>query len=270
MAVISKITTQQKNTERFNVFLDNGNGKDEYAFSVDQNVLIKFNLKKGLELDSLDISEIQFDDEVKKGTNTAISFLAHRMRSEKEVVDYLKKKEIEAPIIQEIIHRLYEFSYLNDKDFATAYVRTQLKTTVKGPEVIKRELEEKGIKVYIIEDSLMEYNRNQQVDVAKGIASKLSSKNSRVSSLEQKKKIEQTLLRKGFPWDIINEATKEVEIENDVDDQWEALTYQGEKALRKYQKFEGYVFEQKMKQALYRKGFSIELIDKYLETLQEE
>ena len=45
MSMITKITTQQKNKERFNIFVDEGKG-EKYAFSVDEAVLIKFQLKK--------------------------------------------------------------------------------------------------------------------------------------------------------------------------------------------------------------------------------
>lgn len=51
MAIITKITTQQKNQDRFNIFMDYGKGKgEEFAFSVDSDVLIKFQLKKGWNL----------------------------------------------------------------------------------------------------------------------------------------------------------------------------------------------------------------------------
>lgn len=67
MPFITKISTQKKNTERFNIFLD-----DKYAFSVDADVLVKFELKKGKELDDLDIIEIQYGDEVKKGDRKSV------------------------------------------------------------------------------------------------------------------------------------------------------------------------------------------------------
>lgn len=88
MPFITKISTQKKNTERFNIFLD-----EKYAFSVDADVLVRFDLKKGKELDELDILEIQYGDDVKKAFNRAVEFLSYRMRSEKEVRDHLKKKK---------------------------------------------------------------------------------------------------------------------------------------------------------------------------------
>ncbi len=270
MPVIKKITTQKKNNERFNIFFEDEKGGEEYAFSVDQNVLIKFQLKKGLELDEFDLSEIQFDDEVKKGTNVAYQYLSHRMRSEKEVMDYLITKEWDLPIVHEIIHKLKEYKYLNDEEFSIAYVRTQMNTTDKGPEVIKRELQEKGVNPSLIEASLEEYSQEQQLQTAIKLVGKHAKKGTKVSFIEQKQKIEQALLRKGFTWNVISLALEEIQNDDQEDSQWEALLYQGEKARRKYEKFEGFVFEQKMKQALYRKGFPIELIERYLDNEREE
>src|SRR4051812_12758228 len=141
MATITKITTQQKNQDRFNIFMDYGKGKgEEFAFSVDSDVLIKFQLKKGMELDDFSFMEIQYQDDIRKAYNKAIHYLSRRMRSEKEIRDYLFSKEIEEPVINEIIHKLSALKYINDEEFALAYVRTQANTTDKGPTIIKMEL----------------------------------------------------------------------------------------------------------------------------------
>jgi len=270
MAVITKITTQKKNNERYNVFLDHGDGKEVYGFSVDQDVLIKFHLKKGLELDDLDLTEIHFDDEVKKAMNMAAGFLSHRMRSAKEVHDYLATKEIDGPIILEVLHKLTELNYVNDKEFAHAFVRTQVNTTVKGPEVIKKELIEKGIDKEIIETALNEFGIDYQLESAKKIAEKAAKQSKMSSNQVLKQKVEQALLRKGYNWSIIQQVLEESNFEKEDNEIWEALVFQGEKAHRKYQKYEGFAYSQKMKQALFRKGFAIELIEKFIEMKQHD
>ncbi|MDQ7860700.1 hypothetical protein RCO48_05195 [Peribacillus frigoritolerans] len=42
-------------------------------------------------------------------------------------------------------------------------------------------------------------------------------------------KVEQTLLRKGFPRDVIHEALEDVTVEKDEDEQWESLCHHAEK-----------------------------------------
>lgn len=268
MAIIAKITTQKKNAERYNIFLDHGKG-EEYAFSVDQDILIRFQLKKGMELDELDITEIQFEDEVKKAFNMALTFLSYRMRSKKEIVDYLKKKEVDDPIIPDVIHKLIDYKYINDEEFAKAYVRTQVNTAIKGPEVIKQELIEKGIEQDILLKSLFLYTMDEQVEKAIKLISKTIPKNNKASERQTKQKIEQTLQRKGFSWDVIQIAMEEAVIEKDTDEEWGALEHHGMKAHRKYCKLEGWEYEQKMKQALFRKGFELDMIEKYINDIKD-
>ena len=263
MAIITKITTQTKNTERFNIFTDDGSG-ERFAFSVDSDTLIKYQLKKGMELDDFSLMEIQYHDDIRKTYNAAVQYLARRMRSEKEIRNYLKQKEADEPIIDEVIHKLAEQNYLNDKEFAFAFVRTQIHTTDNGPDVISRELKEKGISAEIAGEALNEYPREQQIEKASKITSKFLHKTTKESWKVQKQKLEQLLLRKGYSYEVIQLVIQEHEGEKEDEAELEAIRFQGAKLQRKFSKYDGFEYEQRMKQALYRKGFSIELIERYL------
>jgi regulatory protein len=263
MAVITKITTQQKNKDRFNIFMDSGKG-EEYAFSVDSDVLVRFHLKKGLEIDEFSIQEIQYQDDIRKAYNLAVNYLARRMRSEKEIKDYLTQKEVEEPIINEVLHKLASQKYINDGEYAFSFVRTQMNTTDKGPDVITMELKERGINAAIIKQAIAEYPKENQVEKAIKISEKLIKKSLKDSERIVKQKAEQLLLRKGYPFDVIHIALNEAEMDKEQDEEMEALRFHGEKAHRKYSKYSGFEYELKMKQALFRKGFSMELIEEYL------
>nr|WP_263323087.1 recombination regulator RecX [Neobacillus sp. Marseille-Q6967] len=267
MGIITKITTQQKNQDRFNVFMDKGKG-EEFAFSVDSDVLIKFQLKKGMELDDLSFLEIQFQDDIRKAYNLAVNYLARRMRSEKEVREYLVKKDVEEAVINEVLHKLSSQKYINDEEYTYAYIRTQINTTDKGPDLIRLELKEKGIRKELIAKALKEYSISDQVEKAIKLSGKSINKNTKDSQKIVKQKVEQLLLRKGYPYDVIQIAISETGEHKDNDEEMEAIRYQGEKAQRKYSKLSGYEYEQKMKQALYRKGFSMDLIDNYLSEIK--
>lgn len=267
MATISKISTQKKRTDRYNIFIDNGKG-EEYGFSVDEDVLIKHGLKKGMELGDLLLSEISYSDDIRKAYNTAVSYLARMMRTEAEVKKHLFDNEIDEVIIQEVIHKLYEFQFLNDEQLAFAYVRTQMKTTDKGPSVVKRELKEKGVSDASIELAMEEYSFDHQLEKAIALCEKYMRKNKQESQRVIKQKLDQLLYRKGYGSEIIGAATDQIQ-STSHDEELESLKYQAEKLSRKYSKYTGYEYEQKMKQALFRKGFSIELITRYLESEQE-
>lgn len=268
MAIITKITTQKKHQDRYNIFMDYGNG-EEFAFSVDENVLIKYQLKKGLELDEFSLMEIHYHDDIRKAYNLAISYLAIRMRSEKEIKNYLLKKEVEEPVIQEVIHKLTEQKYIDDMEYAYAYVRTQINTTDKGAGLIKIELKERGIDNNLIEKALNKFPLDLQVEKATILSEKFIQKNSKDSKKVLKQKLENLLLRKGYSFEIINLAVSEINFEAQTDDELEAINFQGEKAHRKFSKYSGFEYEQKMKQFLFRKGFTLDIIEKFLSERKE-
>ncbi|MCR2821992.1 recombination regulator RecX [Lederbergia panacisoli] len=259
MPIITKITTQKNSPDRYNIYLD-----EKFAFGVDEEVLIRYHLVKGKELTEFDITQIQYEDEIRKALNAAINFLSYRMRSEDEIRQHLKKKEWDEPVIQAVLMKLVERKYVDDLEFAAAYVRTQVNGGKKGPLTIKQELKQKGIKELFIEKAMDEYSEEKQIEHAIQLGNKLASQNNNLSETFLKQKIEQFLMTKGFPFNIISVAIEEIEYEKDDDDEWNALQAQGDKAHRRYKKFTGFEYKQKMKQALYRKGFPIELIERYL------
>ncbi|MFD2442429.1 recombination regulator RecX [Bacillus sp. CGMCC 1.16607] len=263
MVIITKITTQKKQSDRYNVYVNDGDG-EKYAFSVDEDVLIKYSLKKGLELDEFTQFEVLYQDTVRKALSIAIQYLALRMRSEKEVKDYLKLKDIEDPVIQEVIHRLYNLKYINDNEFAIAYVRTQINTTDKGPNVVKMELKEKGIETMIVDHVMEEFSYNLQLSKVLKLCQKALNKKRNDSQYIFEQKLKQALLRKGYTLSVIDEALREWKKDmNDETGDHEAIIKQGEKAIKNYGDN-----KQKVKQFLYRKGFSMDEIEDYLNRLE--
>ncbi|MEA3319607.1 MAG: recombination regulator RecX [Bacillota bacterium] len=261
MTKITKISVQQKNKERFNIFLD-----EEYAFAVYEATLLKFQLVKGRELDELDIEEILYSDQINKAYNAAVHYLSFRMRTEKEIEEYLKEKEYELFIIKEIVVRLREQGYLNDREFANAFVRTQVNTTLKGRGVMEQELLEKGVSKDIIVEVLeLEYSQERELEHAVKLVLKYAPKYKKDSFKIMIQKVEQALVRKGYAFSVIQTAVEEAELEEDTSEEWEAIVKQAEKYHRKYAGLEGYEYKMKMKGALYRKGFGMDLIDRWLE-----
>ncbi|MCD0887169.1 recombination regulator RecX, partial [Staphylococcus aureus] len=79
MPKITKIEVQKKNKERFNLFLD-----EQFEMGIDIDTLVKFNLKKGQQLEAADMAEIQKYDHYRIGLNKAIQYLSYKKRTEKE------------------------------------------------------------------------------------------------------------------------------------------------------------------------------------------
>ncbi|MBP3952369.1 recombination regulator RecX [Bacillus suaedae] len=265
MSKITKITLQKRNKGRYNIFLDRGQG-EEYAFSVDEDVLIKYQLKKGLELDEEYLKTLIEEDEKKKTYHLALNYLSYRMRSIDEIKKYLLKKERVEEHIDEVIQTLIEQKLLDDHEFARAFVQTKRLTQVKGPLKLKQELMQKGVSKTDIEEVIQTIPKEEQINEARKWLEKQANKSTKHSNRAYKDKLAIQLQSKGYSHSIINEALHHVEIEKEGDDEWEALCYQAEKVEKKYQgKYERWEYVQRFKQALYRKGFAAELIERYID-----
>ncbi|MEQ6377948.1 recombination regulator RecX [Bacillaceae bacterium S4-13-56] len=266
---ITKISTQKKK-RRYNIFVDKGQG-EEFGFGVDEDILIEFHLQKGMELDSNLLKTLEQKNEVHQVFSLAINFLSYRMRTIQEMVQYLRKKEVEQDQIDQVINRLKSEGYLNDAEFAASFVATRKNTSGKGPILIKKELMDKGVEASIIENSLTLYSREEQLEKAMKLIEKKIAVEKRKSHQQALQTVKQTLLQKGFTQDIIQEGLQNIELNKDSDEEWNAIVYQGEKAVAKYQrKYEGFELKQKVKTSLYQKGFTFDEIERFLDTIQKE
>jgi regulatory protein len=267
MPIISKIEQQKRNKNRFNIYLSDEGKAEEYGFSVDEDLLVRMRLSKGMEVDQLAIMEIQYRDHVQKAFQSAVNYLSYRMRSESEIVAYLTEKEWEEAVIDEAMHKLREYKYVNDEEYAKAYVRTQMNVSKKGPGLIKRELSEKGISAQMQEDALEQYTAELQRENAEALAEK-SLKKSKGSHKEAKQKAVLFLTRKGFSMGLAAAVADELAAE-DEDGEWNRLVQMGQKFHRKYSSLDDRQYGQKMKTALFRKGFQMDLINKFVELGKE-
>ncbi|EUJ29124.1 recombination regulator RecX [Listeria floridensis FSL S10-1187] len=257
--IITAIRLQEKNKERYNIFID-----EKYRFSVDEEVLARFSLLKGKTLSENEISEIEQADSERVGLNRAIQFLSHRVRSEKEVRTFLAKHEIAPEQRDAIIQKLVEMDYLDDAEFAKLYVRTQAKTTTKGPKKIERELIEKGIVRELIVESLANYQSDDQEQNALKEASKIARRSRKTAKKLLVRKIQGDLMQKGYSQELAKWASEEATHNLDESDEQTILADQLEKLMRKNKRFDARKAKQKTIQSLMQKGFSYDTIQAYL------
>lgn len=266
MKTITKITRQKNNQERYNIYLD-----DEYAFAVDEGILIKFGLMKGKTLEQFDIDEINYEDEIAKAFSKALHFLSFQMRSEYEV----KKKLLDAghgeAVVQEAVRKLESLGFLNDQTYSKALMETKKRTLKKGPRAIRQDLKKKGIDKSLQDEVLETFTQEEQLKIAMQLAEKEVRGGSRKTPTQLKQKIQDVLMRKGYSFSIVSDVLERIELERG-DDEWEELILaQGEKIWRKFSgKLSGTERNLKVKQALYQKGFPIEVINRFIEEKEQE
>lgn len=266
MPLITKISQQKRDSERYNIYVD-----EQYAFSVHESVLVTFGLTKGMELDDWETDEIVYADQIEKAFNRALHFLSFRMRSEMEVKKKLLEKDYGEAVVLEAIAKLRRLGFLNDEDFSEALVRTEKNSSLKGPRAIRQSLYKKGIPKELQAQALQEYTEEDQLANAQKLAEKVIRSNGKLPPAQVKQKIQSTLSRKGFSFEQINEVLNDAVIERD-EDEWSDITSSfGEKAWRRYQsKYSGPELVRRVKQSMYQKGIPLEQIDQFIERKRDE
>uniref|UniRef100_UPI0022E8B7FA RecX family transcriptional regulator n=1 Tax=Enterococcus lactis TaxID=357441 RepID=UPI0022E8B7FA len=116
------------------------------ALQVSEDVLVRYRLLKGRELDEETIQEIK--------------------KSEKEIRTYLKEKEILQEDRNKIVARLKELDLVDDLVYGESYVRTNIRLSDKGPKKLAQQMQQKGLKPEIIEQALSQYTFEDQVQNA--------------------------------------------------------------------------------------------------------
>lgn len=264
--VITKITQQKRDLERYNIFLD-----EAYAFSVHETVLVKFGLTKGMVLEDWSLSEMIYEEEINKAFNRALNYLGFRMRSEHEVKQKLLELEYGEAVVLEAIVKLRKLGFLNDENFSEALLETRKRSSKRGPRAIKEELQRKGIEKELQEKVMESYSEDEQIQVARGLAEKEANRNRTLSPRQTEQRIQNLLLRRGYSFGIIKEALKEIDFGIE-EAEWDEVTSSiGEKAWRRYSsKFSGRDRANRVKQAMYQKGIPFDRIDQFIEMKEQE
>lgn len=261
--MITKVQAQ-KAKNRFNIYIN-----DEYAFPVDDNLLVQHRLIKGKELTKEEIDTLREKGEMSKGYQAALHYLNYKMRSEKEIIDYLIDKEYQT--IEPIIEKLKTHRLINDEEYAKSFVRTNSLLKLEGPRKIERAMGEKGLSKSDILTGLDEYSHELQVENAEKLAEKVLKRQRNKSSREMNQKVRQHLMTSGFDSDVIQQVMDDLEIDQSDDEEYEALKKQGEKAWTRYaRKYKGYDLISRTKAFLYSKGYPSELIDQFINEKKED
>lgn len=134
----------------------------------------------------------------------SLRYLNFRIRSVKEIQDYLVKKEFPQDIIGFTMNRLLELKFLDDREFGRIWIESRQKHRGKSIFVLKTELKMKGLDDELIE-SLLEDSQDD-LTTAKDLFERKQKQLARYTGDEYKQKSIQFLQRRGYSWNIIKQV----------------------------------------------------------------
>ena len=266
---ITKIEQQKKNPQRYSLYIDGS-----FSLGIDERVLVNLGLYKGQRLDQNLINQIRQEEGESKLYNKTLNYISYRMRSLKEVRDYLDKQSKEMDLTEEkkeeIVRSLQKAGYINDDQFAVAYMNDAAGLNHKGPRLIHQELIRKGLEEASIQGALETYLQSDQEENAGKLLKKFLRTKSNLPVKQAKRKAYQHLYQKGYESDLINRLINQASFETQADQEESLLDRQGQKIYQKRQlKYSGYQLKQKLFEGLAGKGFNFEAIQSWLEDHQD-
>ena len=187
-----------KGKGKYQVFFDNDEILDTY-----EEVIIKYHLFEDKEIDKMLYKDIIKDTSLQEKINDCLKYIKVRLRSEKEIRNYLLKKKTSLDDIDLIISKLLRSNLLNDDLFCRCFINDKLKLTSMGDYKIKQELKKYGIAdeivlkyEYLFDKQLLEQKMEKLIN--KYLK---SSKNKNINYL--KNKIYSNLMTQGYDVEMI-------------------------------------------------------------------
>lgn len=206
---VTRISPQRASDERVNVFLD-----DQYAFSLSVQVLSDLTLSVGQHLSQADITRLSSADEPQRATTAALNLLTHRGRSEHELRQRLRQKGFTADAIDSTIARVIDWGYLNDEQFASAWVEQRSSNRPRSRRALQHELREKGVDREIIASTIDNAAIDELQD-ARQLAAEKWRKDRELPLDKRRQRTAGFLARRGYGWDVAGPVLKELAASED-------------------------------------------------------
>jgi len=188
---IEKYELTKKNI--YNVYLSNGEVLELNGKVITNNELL---IKKDIDNELYD--KLKRDNTICMLMDTSVKYIDRRLRSINELSDYLKNKEEDTIIIEEVIDKLIDYKYLDDDRFTKAFIKDKLNFTNWGDYKIKNELKRLGVNEEIIYNNMTSIDDNIFYERINKIIDKDISINKKYSGIKLKNKIYNHLLTLGY------------------------------------------------------------------------
>ncbi|CUO96184.1 recombination regulator RecX [Clostridium baratii] len=205
MSKITKIETGKRNKERVNVYID-----DEYAFSINMELVYKFGLKVNEEVNKEKLIEISNSENLSKCKESALRTIERSYKTEKEIRDKLLAKEFDIETVDSTINFLIEYGFIDDSKFVSMYIKDRIRT--QGRNKIRYSLISKGVNKLLIEEAFSTLDRDDEMERAIILCEKkyLNISKREDDDFKIKNKLTRYLLGRGYDYDIAKEVIREV------------------------------------------------------------
>jgi regulatory protein len=192
--VITALKPQAKNRDRVNVFLDGA-----YQFSI--SWALAESLRIGEAYSEQQIRELKQRDQEEVNYRRALRLISRRPRSEYELRNNFKQKQVPIEVQDNVLDRLREVDLVDDSAFARTWVENRLTFRPRSSLMLRDELRKKGVPQDAIEAALEDYDDERAAYLA---AQKAARRWSESDWDEFRHRVGAYLTRRGFVYSLIS------------------------------------------------------------------
>ncbi len=197
---ISAIKPQKKNKNRCSIFIDG-----EYRFGLSKDIVIKYDLHEGDDIDETHISAVLLQEEKEKVRTRAFKILQFRQRSVYELSTRLMDIGFEKTLVDDVVTGFIDDDTLNDRRFAESFVQDYTTLKPKGNRFIYHELVKRGIAKDIIETVLS--GRDEKDLIKTFLQKKMQAYD--LQKPKDRQKVLRQLLNRGFSSQLVYDMIRE-------------------------------------------------------------
>lgn len=170
----------------------------EQDLLVDATHVAQLGLRSGQTLTEAEIEQLVEFAQVTGARECALSLLAHRTYTEKELSDRLQRREFSHKATAQALAWLRELGLVDDAAYAKRWVEHRRHTKGLGPVRLRHELRERGVAPDLIDDALATLTDEDHETTALEVASARLARMGQTPPRKARRQLYEFLLRRGF------------------------------------------------------------------------
>lgn len=192
-----------KSSKNANIFTLSTNSGDVQLHS---DVIVKFGIAVG-EFDNVKFEQAKQESDQIIAFNLATKYLSSSMKTEKQIKDYLYKKEFKTKTINLVVEKLKEYKLVDDSLFANYYIKSNPNFSANK---LKQKLFSFGVKKDVVDETLQDFDDFEgcQKSATKFLKNKILDQ-------KTKEKLVRHLISKGYNWNEINKVLNNLNFETE-------------------------------------------------------
>ena len=190
------LSLKLKSKKEVNVFVASTDIGEYDLFS---EIIVKYSLGNG-EIDDEKFKRAVKESMEKIAFNVAVKYASNKLKTEKQIRDYLYKKEFKKATILPVIEKLKEYGVIDDKIYMESYIKS-------NPNFSKNKLKQKLIMSGISKD-LKDEKLNDLEDEDSCQKNKKKFLKNKIMDQKTREKLIRRLTYLGYSWDSINSVLK--------------------------------------------------------------